>query len=285
MRSKNLRTLSAVARQIKAGAGQGEGESYKPWITVRNVPSLGRSRIVKGLTCGRTHHLLSDLEYYFWLVCDFEKTVVDIREQFPLLPLADTQRYADELGFKHPVVVGTKTPFVMTTDFVLTIQSGGPNTHLLARAVKYSKEIEENKRAREKLAIEKCYWNSRGVDWRIVTELSMSKEYVSNLDYIYGRAKNSPSLTILPLDELQAFLTSIQADKHSLTLKDRILLAALHLDWSTENATAIFNRCIWDHLIITDLHSKHFTLCEARAITVDSTIFEKVNTGEKSGTY
>jgi len=50
------------ARWIKEGRGQGNGKDYKPWFTVRDVPSEGRSHRLFGHITHRTHHLLSDLE-------------------------------------------------------------------------------------------------------------------------------------------------------------------------------------------------------------------------------
>jgi len=46
-------------------------------------------------------------------------SVVDIREQFHLLPLEETIVLADELGFKHPTDAKTNEPVVLATDFLL----------------------------------------------------------------------------------------------------------------------------------------------------------------------
>ncbi|MCY1539566.1 hypothetical protein D9M68_751600 [compost metagenome] len=106
LRGKRFLTPEDIRRHIKAGAGQGEGSSYKPWLTVRDVPSEGRSRIVKALKAGRSCHLLSDLEYHYFLVCDSSNEIIDYREQFPLLPVSETQRCADELGSVRKVSAG-----------------------------------------------------------------------------------------------------------------------------------------------------------------------------------
>ena len=44
---------------IKEGRGQGYLKNYKPWVTVRDFGSKGRSHRVYGHTTKRTHHLLS----------------------------------------------------------------------------------------------------------------------------------------------------------------------------------------------------------------------------------
>ena len=55
---------------INEGRGQGYLNSYKPWITVRDSNSQGRSHRVYGHTTKRTHHLLSDLELATFLLLD-----------------------------------------------------------------------------------------------------------------------------------------------------------------------------------------------------------------------
>lgn len=53
---------------------------------VADVPSMGCSHKIPGVKVERIHHLLSDLERAYLLVCEFSEDVVDIREQYPLLP-------------------------------------------------------------------------------------------------------------------------------------------------------------------------------------------------------
>lgn len=51
-----------IDKFIKEGRGQGQFENYKPWLTIQDVPSLGRVTRLKGLTTNRQHEFLSDLE-------------------------------------------------------------------------------------------------------------------------------------------------------------------------------------------------------------------------------
>src|SRR5690606_29035753 len=97
---------------------------YKPWIAVTDVSSSGRSRRVWSPKTGRTHHLLSDVEYQLFLALEWSRDVVDIREQYPL-DRDVTQEVANSLGIKHPCYTGTNSPIVMTVDFLITrIQNG-----------------------------------------------------------------------------------------------------------------------------------------------------------------
>lgn len=116
-----VRRAINIEQRIKAGRGQGRGREYKPWLDVHDVPSLGKSTRVRGWTTGRVHHLLSLGEERYFYLLDWSEIVVDIREQYPLLPLDETLAIARRLGFVHPRHPRTKEPIVMTTDFLLTV--------------------------------------------------------------------------------------------------------------------------------------------------------------------
>ena len=53
------------------------GKDYKPWLTVRDVPSLGRSHRIFGHKSQRTHHLLSDLELAVFLLLEWHPDTED----------------------------------------------------------------------------------------------------------------------------------------------------------------------------------------------------------------
>ena len=92
---------------IKDGYGQGELDQYKPWLDIRTVPSHGYAHRVYGKTTKRTHELLSNGEKRCLSIFDWSPSVVDIQEQYPLLPLEETIEIAEQLGYKHPTdVVG-----------------------------------------------------------------------------------------------------------------------------------------------------------------------------------
>ena len=108
-----------LKKMIQEGYGTGVGSTYKPWIKIQDVPSLGRVTRIKGIkTKKRQHELLSDMERNYFYILEFSDKVLDIREQFPLLPLEDTLSIVEELGIiRHPKELKTKEDIVMTTDF------------------------------------------------------------------------------------------------------------------------------------------------------------------------
>src|SRR6266699_6157980 len=115
---------STIEKRIREGRGQGRGADYIPWLLIQDVPSIGLATRILGWKTGRIHHLLSKLELSDFLVSEWIKRIIDIREQYPLLPVSETLTIARACGIRHPIVPGTKQPVVLTTDFVLTIVNG-----------------------------------------------------------------------------------------------------------------------------------------------------------------
>ena len=171
-----------IARFHAEGRGTGFGATYKPWLTVQDVPSSGRTHRPLGLKTGRVHQLLSDIERDLFYILDWCESVIDIREQFPL-DRAATQSIAQRLGIRHPQDTATKTPLVMTTDFLCEVMRDGQRV-LHARAVKPAGKLETD-RVVQKLEIERRYWVERGVEWGIVTEADIPEVYVANIDQVH----------------------------------------------------------------------------------------------------
>lgn len=170
-----------IARFLKEGRGLGAGKDYKPWLTIQDVPSLGRSSRLPGATTGRLHQLLSDIESSAFLLFDWEEAVTDIREQFPL-DREDTRRIAAEMGVPHPKDRKSGVDLVMTTDLLVDATRQGTSV-LLARAVKPFGDL-GHRRTLEKLEIERRYWVRKGADWRLITEREYLKQRIENLRWM-----------------------------------------------------------------------------------------------------
>lgn len=181
---RRLTSEASIKRRIQEGRGVGRLSRYSPWLHIQDVPSLGLVTRIKGWKSDRVHHLLSLLELRCLYVLDWDPQVVDVREQYPLLPLEETQAIASDLGIKHPKDPRTKHPIVMTTDFVATFLV---NSTFLdgAFCVKYEADL-ESERTRQKLEIERQYWKARNIDWKIVTEHNLSKVLARNIEWIHS---------------------------------------------------------------------------------------------------
>jgi hypothetical protein len=171
-----------LARFLKEGRGQGTGGSYKPWLTIQDVPSIGRTARPTGWKTGRLHHLLSNVEAATFYLLDWDDHVLDIREQFPL-DREKTRQIALEMGVAHPADIETKVDIVMTTDFLVDIHNS-LGRKSLAIAVKKSTDLDDG-RTVEKLEIERRYWLALGIEWAIVTEQDMNKDRVANIRWVH----------------------------------------------------------------------------------------------------
>jgi hypothetical protein len=109
--------------------------------------------------------------------------VVDIREQYPLLPLEETIQIAEQLRIKHPPLNAPKgNETVMSTDFVITLKKGNEKINI-ARTVKPKSKL--TNRVKQKFTIEQEYWRRRGVDWGVVTDAELDPVMIANMEFLF----------------------------------------------------------------------------------------------------
>lgn len=256
MRGRKFASQQDIDRHIANGFGGGAGASYVPWLRVQDVPSIGRSHKIQGVKIDRIHHLLSDLERSYFLVCEFSEDVVDIREQYPLLPSERAQAISTSIDVRFPRYPRTTLPYVMTTDFLLTVKDQNGNFKSVARTVKYRSDLvgKGSKRTLEKLEIEKRFWQSQGVDWKIVTDEFFTRDLIKNLGLIRKYSK-------LPRDLMKVSLHSSFIDclansrEYSWTLATCLRKIASLLSISYIDAQAIFFHLVWNKVLKIDLVS------------------------------
>jgi len=181
-------TEADVARWISQGFGQGEGRGYKPWFTVRDVPSRGRSHRPPCFKSARELHLLSDREMAFFLYAQFSPLVAGISEQIALLPRESTEQIADALGVRHPRYFGSRVNQVMTTDFLLKLRTEIHGYRYIAISVKPSDALlptDKNRRTLELQEIERRYWVARGIEWRQFTDQHINHAATRTLQKLF----------------------------------------------------------------------------------------------------
>ena len=174
-RSKNI-TRASVAHKELTARTCGSKDLYVPGIKTTEIPSKGNTYRVPGVTTGRVHHLLSSLEYAYFLKLDFDDLVSDIMEQY-LLPIKETTLIAARAHIDPPrsynnVILHTSTDFLFCRDGVW-----------YARAVKPSSAL-SSRRTREKLEIEHLYWKEQNVDWKVITEEDLDVRYTRGIEFI-----------------------------------------------------------------------------------------------------
>jgi len=165
-------------RYIREGRGQGVGATYKPWLTVRDFPSLGIVSRVKGQTTGRIYHLMSTNETNLFYSLDWSDNVLDIREQYPLSDLTEAIEIAERARIRYPYDNKSGFPYVMTSDFYVETTSGA-----VILAVKPTSELDKP-RVLEKLEIERRYWKVLNVKWELVTEREINQAKARNIEWL-----------------------------------------------------------------------------------------------------
>jgi hypothetical protein len=190
-RGRKLESIQDFQRALKNKYGIGAGINYKPWLRIQDVKSHGSRSLIFGRKSQREHHMMSSIETEHFYLAEFSDRVIDIREQFPILPLNYTQKVASILGVKHPTHPKTKEPIIMTTDQLLTIDSTqGISYH----AISVKPESESDKqRVLEKIDIERVCWELLGVKFNYFTGNELTRIQSRNLDWASSPFRENPT--------------------------------------------------------------------------------------------
>ncbi|TKF36099.1 heteromeric transposase endonuclease subunit TnsA [Vibrio kanaloae] len=191
-RGRKLESLKDFERALKNKYGIGQGCDYKPWLRIQDVKSKGTRSLIYGRKSQRDHHMMSSIESEHFYLAEFSNSVVDIREQFPLLPLNYTQKIAKTLGVEHPKHPQSKEPIIMTTDQLLTIDSPQGTTY---HAISVKPEDDSGElRVLEKIDIERVCWELLGVKFSYFTGNELTKIQSSNLHWATSPFRENPKL-------------------------------------------------------------------------------------------
>lgn len=156
----------------KRGYGTGHGADYKPWISTGRFSSTGTASSFPDWKTGRMVELLSQGELWWYIKLRWCDSVADIREQYPLLPREETNEIADKLGIKRP----KGGNFTMTTNMLIDLEDG----RKLALSIKPSADS-ITPRKKELMAIEKKYWQERGVSFSVAFKDDLNREEIKNI--------------------------------------------------------------------------------------------------------
>ncbi|HDR8967138.1 TPA: TnsA endonuclease N-terminal domain-containing protein [Burkholderia vietnamiensis] len=199
-------TWEKLQKLIEEGAGQGHGESYRPFIEVRRRNSSPNSNQTVGPLPGqkRPFHGLARLERHIGMLC-YWLGAQDVREQFPVWPFphshplagaATAEQYetvvapglleiAEDAGIDHGVYVGTGIPYVATLDVVATVL----REHVPPRLVVFSCKPYEavanacpTSRILERLELERRYCRAISARYHIAHDLALPRQLFANLE-------------------------------------------------------------------------------------------------------
>jgi len=173
---------TTINRFLKEKRGQGTGKDYKPWLLVQDIASKGRSTRIFGHTAQRVHHMLSDLQLYYFYLLEFDDNVTDIREQSPLLDFYDMNIQVDEELTKKLFDSKTQVPHIFTASFLVTRKRENGEHYYQARIIKQSQELEKNATL-QRLELQRRYFEKKGIDFGIVTEKEINKQLARNIGW------------------------------------------------------------------------------------------------------
>lgn len=173
-------TEEAIARLQREGRGKGQGPTYSPWIHIVDFYSEGRTHEMYSHKTGRQHQLLSDGERDAFVMLEWMRDVVDIREQYPL-DRDVTLELARDIGVRHPYYPGTHVPVVMTLDFLVTKVANGQR-YPEAFSVKVQDDL--TRTVVERLELERACCQALGISYQILVKERMPKTKLRNLMWI-----------------------------------------------------------------------------------------------------
>lgn len=254
--SLNKPTSKFVQNYIKNRLWEKNTSEYVPFLSVRSNPTEGKANRIKGWKTGRDHHFLSRLECAAFYHFEWSDEIVDIKEQYPLLPMEILQNIASAASIEYPNFANT--PIIMTTDFLIRKVENGKTTYH-ARTVKpYSKLSDE--RIIEKFEIEHRFFKSKNIDWGIITEKNLPEVFTYNMDILHSNKLNTDkgSLEKQHLFTMykQLAMTIDKFDSKDIPIAYVLTQLSQNLNVEFSYILEIFFKAIINKIIVLDIYTK-----------------------------
>lgn len=235
--------------RVRRGKGIGKGLNYKPWYKNSDVPSRGTSSCVLGIQVHRHYDLLSELEVTYFFLLERRHSVLDIREQFPILDIPRTLELCAQLNVQHKYAGIYPEPF--TIDFIITENIDGKISYRAA-SIKSAADAQDPD-VRQRLAVEKMWCQEQGIQWSLVDTSQFSKTLLENLRFMRAwflhRYKPDDA-------EIAQFLTVFSAQySKSMTLNAIIASTARAINRDETVTLDMFRYCAWRDFIHVSLSS------------------------------
>ncbi|WGG50950.1 TnsA endonuclease N-terminal domain-containing protein [Rugamonas sp. DEMB1] len=264
-------THKKLCERIQLGHGIGHGSRYLPWLILRRKnPSPYSNQVASSMPpLGRGAYYFSRGEYHtalmlLWL------GVLDLREQFPLWPMAHPHPLdgtpgaaaitrpwsrglldiAREAGIDHGYEIGTGVPYVASLDLLATV----PLKSGYALAGFSSKPIAEP---------------DEEVKWRTLERLELERRYIAGVcgTYFVSSSALVPKLTA---GHLEAWLdaSTLHCAPHLIVyaaeftqhlnayldqpINETVIHASQALRLTTDEAWLLFRHCAWTQSVDID---------------------------------
>lgn len=236
-----------------------ENKRSPHWVSfakTQDIKSSGsKSRTPDFAEPGQDRDLFSTNERHFFYRLRFTGDFLWIKEQCPLLPLERSIAIAKQLDVRHPTYPYTaNVQAVMTSDFYCRTILGEEIVYSIKDSDAYEKLTERQKGNVEiKQKLERIFWESQGVKWRLIMSKDIKKIFSQNLEQLFSFYSLDLKLTILLPRWLSSFETLIKHN-NDISLSDLISELAEQMNLRYQDSVAIFQHCIWHKKIIADLN-------------------------------
>ena len=158
-RNKSI-TDKIISKRLSEGRCDGDKENYKPWANIQEVNSNGIVGRHYSNKTNRLHHLTSELETNYFYLLEWSDKVIDIKERYALKDIDLAMKIAVDRNINYPVDPVSKTPLILTSDFMITFNDNNTSTEVVRELI-HSKELSK-KRVLEVLEIKRAYWEEKG---------------------------------------------------------------------------------------------------------------------------
>lgn len=182
--SYNLYSEPEIQKKLRNGCGSGMGSLYRPWLTVQEFTSSGRSHRTMSNKSSRILHLFSDLEFTYSCLLDWSSSVSELRERYPLLR-DDVKDISDELNI--PVIAHKGIQQVRFSDFLVSDDAHPLGQYAID--VRYSADLSSN-RALEAIELQRRYWSSKNIGFYVATERNLPKTVLDNVEWLLPAEKD-----------------------------------------------------------------------------------------------
>ena len=247
--------------RIRQGRGVGYGLGYKRWLNIRDVSSQGTSSSVRGIRVARPYHMLSELETIYFFLTERQSSVVDIREQWPVLDIDRTLELCALQGIRHKY--SGPYPEPCTIDFLITEKIDGVLCHRAA-SIKSAKDAADPE-IRKRLYVEHTWCLEQGIPWTLIDTSDFDKKLLTLLRFMRGWFQNHFEPDPFAIKLFASEFLRLHSSKMSL----RVLISdtARHMCITEVLAENLFRYCAWSDQIPVSL--QHM-LSMNRPVTLDA---------------
>lgn len=101
-----------------------------------------------------------------------------------MLDVEDTIKEKADLRFDLFTDKESGFPYVISTNFLITLKNNDGSNLYIARAVKMASDLEK-KRTLEKLEVEHRYWSAKNINFGILTQRQISNIFSKNVEWVH----------------------------------------------------------------------------------------------------